>query len=93
MLSRTVIIAVLAVTYFATVPAVAMEAEQDTSDVRMQYDLDEIEVSAQRSPALFSQVARIISVIERKEIEVSPAQSVQELLQYVAGVDVRQRGT
>ncbi|MDZ7605551.1 MAG: TonB-dependent receptor plug domain-containing protein, partial [Cyclobacteriaceae bacterium] len=30
--------------------------------------------------------------IERKEIESSPAQSVQDLLEYVAGVDVRQRG-
>jgi len=58
----------------------------------MGYDLDEIEVSAQRSPALYSQVARIVSVIERKEIEASPAQSVQDLLEYVAGIDVRQRG-
>ncbi len=70
-----------------------MATVQDTSEVKMEYDLDEIEVSAQRTPALYSQVARIISVIERKEIEAAPAQSVQDLLEYVAAIDVRQRGT
>jgi iron complex outermembrane receptor protein len=59
----------------------------------MKYDLDEIEVSAQRAPALYSQVARIISVMESKEIEAAPVESVQDLLEYIAGVDVRQRGT
>ena len=70
-----------------------MATVQDTSEVKMEYDLDEIEVSAQRTPALYSQVARIISVIESKEIEAAPAQSVQDLLEYVAAIDVRQRGT
>ena len=91
-LKRTVVISVLSVTYLLSTPVFATEMEQDTSDVKMQYDLDEIEVSAQRTPALYSQVARIISVIESKEIEAAPAQSVQDLLEYVAGVDVRQRG-
>jgi iron complex outermembrane receptor protein len=31
-------------------------------------------------------------VIERKEIESSPVQNIQDILEYVAGVDVRQRG-
>lgn len=93
MLKRTVNISVLAVSYLISTPAISAAAGQDTSEVKMQYDLDEIEVSAQRSPALYSQVARIISVIESKEIESSPAQSVQDLLEYVAGVDVRQRGS
>ncbi|NQU55521.1 MAG: TonB-dependent receptor [Bacteroidetes bacterium] len=92
MVKQAVKISVLAVAYFISAPAISVATEQDTTEVKMQYDLDEIEVSAQRSPALYSQVARIISVIESKEIEASPAQSVQELLEYVAGVDVRQRG-
>ena len=32
-------------------------------------------------------------MIGRKEIEAAPVQNVQDLLEYVAGVDVRQRGT
>ena len=87
-----VVIAVLAVSYLGVVPIAAISSEQDTTEVKMEYDLDEIEVTAQRSPALYSQVARIISVIESKEIEASPAQSIQDLLKYFAGIDVRQRG-
>ena len=93
MMKRTVNIAVLPVAYLVSVPAVSMAVEQDTTEIKMQFDLDEIEVNAQRTPALYSQVARIVSVIERKEIEATAAQSVQDLLEYVAGVDVRQRGS
>lgn len=91
--SKQVVISVLSVVYFLSAPVITMATVQDTSEVKMEYDLDEIEVSAQRTPALYSQVARIISVIERKEIEAAPAQSVQDLLEYVAAIDVRQRGT
>lgn len=91
-IKKVVLISVLSVNYFNSVPANAIEFAMDTTEVKMEYDLDEIEVSAQRSPALYSQVARIVSVIERKEIEASPAQSVQDLLEYIAGVDIRQRG-
>ncbi len=83
----------MSVVYFLSTPVITMATVQDTSVVKMEYDLDEIEVSAQRTPALYSQVARIISVLERKEIEAAPAQSVQDLLEYVAAIDVRQRGT
>ncbi len=92
MMRQTVNIAVLSVSYFISVPAVSFATVQDTTEIKMQFDLDEIEVEAQRTPALYSQVARIVSVIERKEIEATPAQSVQDLLEYIAGVDVRQRG-
>ncbi|MCK3684338.1 TonB-dependent receptor [Maribellus sp. YY47] len=92
-LKKVVAISVLAVIYFLSTPVITLATTQDTSEVKMEYDLDEIEVSAQRTPALYSQVARIVSVIERKEIEAVPAQSVQDLLEYIAGVDVRQRGT
>ncbi len=92
---RVVKISVLSTIYFVSTPSVsiATEMEPDTTKVKMQYDLDEIEVSAQRAPALYSQVARVISVMESKEIEAAPVGSVQDLLEYIAGVDVRQRGT
>jgi iron complex outermembrane receptor protein len=90
--NKAVVISVLSVVYLLSAPVITLATEQDTTDVKMQYDLDQIEVSAQRSPVVYSQVARIISVIERKEIEAAPAQSVQDLLEYIAGVDVRQRG-
>ena len=92
-LHKTIIIGVLSVSYFLSTPITALNAAgQDTTEVKMEYDLDEIEISAQRTPAMYSQVARIISVIGREEIEAVPAQSVQDLLEYVAAIDVRQRG-
>lgn len=91
-LKKVVAISVLPIIYFSSVPIKAMAVEKDTTEVKMQYELEEIEVSAQRSPVLFSQVARVLSVIERKEIEAAPAQNLNELLEYIPGVDVRQRG-
>jgi vitamin B12 transporter len=90
---RVVKISALSVIYFVSTPAISVATEKDTSEVKLQYDLDEIEVSAQRTPALYSQVARILSVIESKDIESAPVQNIQDLLEYIAGVDVRQRGT
>ena len=67
-------------------------AQTDTTKVSMEYNLYEVKVSAQRAPVTFSQVARIVSVISREEIEAAPVQSIQELLEYALSVDVRQRG-
>ena len=91
-LHRVVIISVLAVVYFISTPALTVASDKDTSDIKMQYDIDEVEVSAQRAPAIHSQIARILSVIDKKEIEAAPVESVQELLEYIVGVDIRQRG-
>ncbi len=55
-------------------------------------ELSDVVISANRIQTPFSESARSISVITRQQIEQSPAQSVNELLSYVVGVDVRQRG-
>ena len=81
----------LAVYTTVTEPEFAF-AQTDSTKVSMEYNLDEVEVSAQRAPVVFSQVARIVSVINREEIEAAPVQSIQELLEYALSVDVRQRG-
>jgi vitamin B12 transporter len=91
-LNKVVKISVLPVTYLLAVPSLSVAMEQDTAEVKMQYDLDEVEVTASRVPVIYSQVARVLSVIERQEIERAPAESVQDLLEFIAGVDVRQRG-
>ena len=90
---KQVKIAALAVVYLNVALPSESFAQTDSLDVNTNYDLDEIEVSAQRAPASYSQVARIVSVIERDQIEAAPAGSIQDLLEYAIGVDVRQRGT
>ena len=93
-LNRQVRIAVLAVSYlYIAMPENGYaQVHPDSLKVDMKYDLDEIEVSAQRTPVTYSQVARIVSVIDRNQIKVAPAASIQDLLEYAPGVDVRQRG-
>lgn len=91
-IKRPVRIGVLMAVYTSVAEPELVFAQPDSSKVSMEYNLDEVEVSAQRAPVAFSQVARIVSVIEREEIEAAPVQSIQELLEYALSVDVRQRG-
>ena len=91
-LRKIVKISVLPVAYFVALPLVSSGSEQDSSSVRITHEIDEVEVTASRSPLIYSQIARILSVIESADIQQSPAQSVQDLLEFIAGVDVRQRG-
>ena len=91
-LKKPIRIGVLLAVYTTVAEPEFVFAQTDSTKVSMEYDLDEVEVSAQRAPVAFSQVARIVSVIGRDEIEAAPVQSIQELLEYALSVDVRQRG-
>lgn len=55
-------------------------------------ELDEVTVTASRVEISANQVAKQITVITRAEIEQAPVQSIQDLLNYVSGIDVQQRG-
>jgi len=58
-----------------------------------QIDLKEITVvSSPRIELPFSENSRTLQVISKKEITESPANNVAELLQQVAGIDIRRRG-
>jgi iron complex outermembrane receptor protein len=54
--------------------------------------LSDIEVSA-NSKKLYSEMGRILTIIDKAEISKSAISSLDQLLDYVAGVDIRQRGT
>jgi len=55
-------------------------------------NLADVEVNANRNK-LYSEMGRVLTVIEKKEITRSAVQSLDQLLDYVAGIDIRQRGT
>jgi len=57
------------------------------------YNLDEIVVTAGRTSTKISESTRNIQVITSKEIAAAPVNTVQDLLQYAAGIDMKQRGT
>ena len=72
-----------------------LSGEKKQSQVKYsekEYDLDEVEVLGSRVPLSPEHSVRMVQVLTRKEIEASSAQSVNDLLKLVAGVDVRQRG-
>ncbi len=54
--------------------------------------LNEIMVNACRVPTLYSESARVITIIDREEIKTAPVQSIPDLLEYALNVDVRQYG-
>ena len=55
-------------------------------------ELANVVVSENRLQTPFSESARSITIITKEQIDNAPVQSVNELLSYVAGVDIRQRG-
>src|SRR5690554_7222009 len=55
-------------------------------------DLKEFTIKENRMEIPFNRISRNIQVIQRKSIETTPARSLQEVLSFVPGVDVRQRG-
>lgn len=91
-IKKPVRIGVLLAVYTTVAEPEFVFAQTDSTKVSMEYNLDEVLIGAQRAPVAFSQVARIVSVINREEIEAAPVQSIQELLEYALSVDVRQRG-
>ncbi len=66
----------------------SLHAQQDTAAVA----LGEVMVLENRIQIPFNKVSRNISIINRKELETTPARSLQEVLAFTPGVDVRQRG-
>ncbi len=68
-----------------TVQVTAREGESNA------VPLDEVMVSAAKTLAT-SEPARVVSTISRREIAQLPVQDLPQLLEYVAGVDLRQRG-
>lgn len=63
-------------------------AQNDTTTQK----LEEVLIQENRIQIPFSKQSRNISLVDRQQIETTPARSLQEILSFVPGVDVRQRG-
>jgi vitamin B12 transporter len=55
--------------------------------------LQEIEISGQHSPEIYSGLSRIVNIINRETIRKIPANDLQDILEYVTSLDIRQRGS
>ncbi|MBQ9215538.1 MAG: TonB-dependent receptor [Prevotella sp.] len=96
-LGREVVCSVLSVatlTYasaesVSTDPVVTDSASMTTAREMI---LEEVSITGSRAPLTKSQAARMVTVLERADIAQAPVQSINDLLKYAIGVDVRQRG-
>jgi len=58
----------------------------------IKHKLDNVVVTSSRLPIEFSNLTRSVIVITQKDIQKLPVNDIQDLLQYSAGVDIKQRG-
>ncbi len=69
-----------------------MVSELNAQSDSLRYDLPDVIIRENRLEIPFAETSRTINVVTAAQIEQMPVRSVNELLLYVAGVDVRQRG-
>ena len=94
-LGREVIIGTLSVATltYAKADGISIRTELAENDQpQREVMLDDVEVAGSRAPLVLGQAARMVTVLSREDIQAAPVQSINDLLKYVAGVDVRQRG-
>ena len=70
----------------------AISTSADTLSTDKEVTLDDLEVTGSRAPLALGQAARMVTVLSREDIQAAPVQSINDLMKYAVGVDVRQRG-
>lgn len=65
--------------------------ESHENHVERELELEEVSVTASRVDMLLSRAAKMSTIIGKEEIANAPVASIQDLLYYAIGVDVRQR--
>ena len=96
-LGREVVCSVLSVATLTYASAESVSTKPVVSDststtTAREMMLEEVSVTGSRAPLTKSQAARMVTVLDRAEIAQAPVQSINDILKYAAGVDVRQRG-
>lgn len=95
-LGKEVIIGVLSVATLrmaaAAAPVVSAHTEPEDTSRQHSVMMSEVSIVGTRAPLTVGRQARMVTVLRRSDIEAAPVQSVNDLLKYVSGVDVRQKG-
>ena len=81
-MKKLILFAIIAINFLSNLSA------QDTAAVY----LKDLIIKENRIETPLSQLSKSIEVITRQQIEASPGHAIEDILNYVAGVDVRQRG-
>lgn len=82
----------LALALGLSAPVFAQHGATDTTNNNPQTRLDEVVIHGNRIRVPFSERRRDIQIITSQEIKNLPVTSINEVLSYISGVDIRQRG-
>lgn len=84
----------LACAYSSTASAqnVSGRDPRTSPDKEQEYEMQAVTVTASKLATPLGEAAKLVTVISAKDIAAAPVRSIQDLLVYVAGVDVAQRG-
>lgn len=89
---RVVNIGKVSFSYILVMIAIPGYAQPDTLIFTKDIDIDEIIVTAKRSPVVYSRLSRIVNTVSDEELQHMPVHSLQDALSYVPGLDIKQRG-
>lgn len=95
-LGKVVLVGVLSVPTLTYAKADGVSTDTDKVDsttwkINREVVLDGVEVTGSRAPLTIGQAARMVTVLDREQVAQAPVQSINDLVKYVSGVDVRQR--
>jgi len=79
-------------TFFALFSITVTANCQNRDTISAKVDIAEVEVSVFRAPVIYSQAGRSVEIKNRADIEKMPVFSVDQLLDMMQQVDIRQRG-
>ena len=81
----------IAITALA-LPGVILAQEDTTQHKVSEYNLDEVEIVDSEILKAFAVPSNVITVVGRQELQKEPIESVQDVLNYLSQIDLRQRG-
>ncbi|HEY9551173.1 MAG TPA: TonB-dependent receptor [Prevotella sp.] len=94
-LGKEVLVGVLSISTLTYAKADGISVRPVLADDTLKHQevkLEEVVVTGSRAPLTAQQSARMVTVLGQDDIAAAPVQSVNDLLKYAVGVDVRQRG-
>lgn len=87
-----IIVRVIAISiFFMAASTTVLKAQSEETDFIFD-SIEEITVCGNRVPIALNKSARMVTILDSASIASSPAETVNDLLKYAVGVDVRQRG-
>ncbi len=92
-LKATVKVGIISARYLMlTTPALTFAQQPDTVAVGKNIEMDEVVISSPMAASTYSEVTRAVTVITNEEFSQLPVTTLQELLENVPSIDIRNRG-